>query len=268
MSARDWQKVTRQRHGERTWHHVTNFTFAAGLRHAVLTTSEIARCALAFPVVFGADGAPVALLRVTAPRSIFVSVKGAWRAAVLPEILRLYPFHADVQSDKQGEVTLWVDEASGCVSRDKCGLSFFTPEGLTQDLADIAEAFARRHRDATKLSACYGAMEACRLLAPLTEGENGGEEPAAYRRVDAERLAALTETEMLTLHRNGALGLAQACALSMGHMDWMQRAEARISCAEPSSSKTSKVAGFLAEVGRAQAQDAELFTSASLQAAR
>lgn len=263
MTEGHWHKVTRQRHGARTWHHASDFNFAAGLRHAVLTTSEIARCALAFPVVFDEHSAPAALLRIDAPRSIFVSGKGAWRAAVLPDILRLYPFYAAPHSGAQGELTLWVEEAGGCVSCDTRDLSFFAQDGPAPEMADIAEVFAQRLRAAAKLSNCFKALEACGLLMPMNEGQNGIEEMSDYRCVDTARLSALSDAEVLVLHRARALGLAQACALSMAHVEWMQRAEALIKRAKPAPPETNRVADFLGEIGRAQAKDAELFTNTS-----
>ncbi|MBC7178785.1 MAG: SapC family protein [Roseovarius sp.] len=238
--------LARARHGGWSWLLPgRDMGFARGLRGVPVEMGELAWAAIAFPLVLrrardGALGIEAMLRLGDGPSTPFVGPDGAWRAPCLPRALRHAPF--DTREVGAGRLVLLIDEASPLVRQDRTGQPFFAADGspdpaLAPVQAGLRAAMAER---AATRAACL-AVEAAGLLRPFgPEGERFV--------VDADRFAALDASGVAALHKSGALLLIHAQILSMGHCDWLRRAEGLspdMARARAAPERADRVAGFL-----------------------
>lgn len=223
--------------------------FARGLRGVPVGIGELAQAAIAFPLILrrapgGALGIEAVLRLGDGATTPFVGPGGAWRAPYLPRALHHAPF--DAQDSGAGQLALLVDEASPLLRQDTSGQPFFDAGGAPDpSLAPVQAMLRAAMADRAATAAACLAVEAAGLLRPL---DPEGDPEGARFVVDAERVGALKVSEVAALHQSGALWLIHAQILSMGHCDWLRRAEglppeAAVARSLPDS--TDRVAGFL-----------------------
>lgn len=225
--------VSTARHGTRFWRRFTSYDFARRQRLVPLVLAEIAQAAIALPIVFARmDGGfgPAALLRInpddkTVNETPFVSAEGLWRGNYVPSVLRVYPFAA-VEVDN-GRMALLIDEASGLVTDHPGDERFFTPEGRPDpSLGAVVDFFRHRTASARDTRTACAALDALHLFRPFAPlpGMTAAQCEGLYM-LDADHVAALSEAEILTLHRAQALLLMHAHLVARGHCCWLQGIE-------------------------------------------
>ncbi|GAA4332721.1 SapC family protein [Pigmentiphaga soli] len=132
--------VNKERHANKRIKEITGFGFASRFHIAYVTMHEFARAAAIYPIVFLEDKEkdefrPVVLLGLDAGSNLFVGADGKWDASYVPAIIRRYPF-ALAGTDKEGQFTICIDEASELVS-DTEGAPLFENGEPTQVIENV-----------------------------------------------------------------------------------------------------------------------------------
>lgn len=233
MTQHEMVPVSTARHGTRFWRRFASYDFVRRQRLVPLVLAEIAQAACALPIVFARtdDGlGPVALLRMNpddkaANETPLVSADGLWRGGYVPSALRVYPFTAAEAAD--GRMVLLIDEASGLVTDHPGDERFFTPQGrLDPSLDAVVDFFRRRTASALETRTACAALDALHLFRPFAPlPDMTAAQCEGLYMLDSARVAALSETNILTLHRARALLLMHAHFVAHGHCRWLQSAE-------------------------------------------
>lgn len=225
--------VSMARHGTRFWRRFTSYGFVRGHRLVPLVLAEITQAACALPIVFARtdDGlGPVALLRMSPDdkavnETPLVSTDGLWRGSYVPSALRVYPFAATEAAN--GRMVLLIDEASGLVTDHPGDERFFTPQGRPAPSLDaVVDFFKRRTVSARETRTACAALDALHLFQPFAPlPDMTAAQCEGLYMLDSARVAALSEANILILHRARALLLMHAYFVAHDHCRWLQGAE-------------------------------------------
>lgn len=230
--------LSRDRHATRRWRKPATYGFARARRLVPLVLAETDAAASGMPLVFaqGEDDAlpqPVALLRLHAENSAYVTEDGRWLAPYIPAILRVYPFsarpavHAD--NDAPPRMELLFDEGSGLLSDDARNTRFFDPYGAPSKALDAVIAFFRQYE--ASAAATQTAMQALSrartpdgagLFTPLRHGDTA---LSGLLALDRKAFDTLDNDSFLQLRAAGAIPLAMGHFISKTQIDWLARAE-------------------------------------------
>lgn len=209
-----------------------DWSVASGMNSIAVAVAEFADLATEFPLVFvqvgnaqgGSELMPVAVFGLTAGENLYVEGK-TWRANHLPLLLRMYPFGiAGVEGER---VLLAIDEAWPGWSRTE-GEPLFEagqPTERTTQMADQIGKVAGELRQGVEFARVLsdaGLLMETRFEAKSPDGQTI--QVDGFFSVDADKLAALNDNEVLSLWRSGAMALVHAHQLSLRHMarlaDW------------------------------------------------
>ena len=206
---------------------VTDWSVASRLNAIFVALVEFRDACREFPIVFirtNADGepaqvAPVAVLGVLQQQNLYLE-GGQWKATYLPAVLQTYPFCVG---------RLDADRFAICLDRSWPGLSvdvgapLFTEAGepsevlkSAQEQLERLETEVQRTRLGCDALLRLDILRDMRFDATLPDGRSIGVD--GFLIVDEERLAALSDEQVLDLHRRGLLGLIHAHLTSVGHM--------------------------------------------------
>ena len=208
LSARDLSNVSK-----------LNAFFVAG--------TEFTDACKEYPVVWvnagkGDDGkalvAPIAVFGLKGEQNLCIH-DDAWRVRYVPAMLRLYPFAlARVAAN---EMVVCIDEswlgfgAEGQALFEASG----EPSAFTLDVQKQLENFEQeveRTRLAGVMLVDKGLLRDMRFDATLPDGSKLVVD--GFLTVDEQKMAALTDAELVELARNGLLGLIHAHQISLGNM--------------------------------------------------
>jgi hypothetical protein len=180
-----------------------------------------------FPVVWVNAGKDEAGKMQVAPVAVFglrvgqnLCIEGnAWRVRYVPAMLRLYPFAlARVAAD---EMVVCIDEA--CAGIGSEGQALFDANGepteftkTVQQQLETFESEIERTRMAGALLVEKDLLRDMRFDATLPDGSKLGVD--GFLTIDEQKLAALSDADVLMLSRNGLLGLIHAHQISLGNM--------------------------------------------------
>ena len=180
-----------------------------------------------YPVVWvnagkGDDGkplvAPIAVFGLKGEQNLCIE-GDAWRVRYVPAMLRLYPFAlARVAAN---EMVVCMDESwlgFGSVGQDLFDASG-EPSSFTLDVQKQLENFEQeveRTRLAGVMLVDKGLLRDMRFDATLPDGSKLVVD--GFLTVDEQKMAALSDAELVELARNGLLGLIHAHQISLGNM--------------------------------------------------
>lgn len=211
--------------GTRGWIPARDFAFARDVTCAPLAIWEILRAAQAMPVVLArrADAwTAIAVMGTTGGRNALVAADGRWCAEFVPMSVRLHPFCLDTE----GRLCLVPGIAPAAIGAP--GVLPFLENGQlaprleqarrymsahARGVRSVGRALALLHDRRALLSGDETLARRCRDLAPGTE----------ILVVDAERLAALADGDVLTLFRSGAMRWLHAHLDSLHRLDQLDR---------------------------------------------
>jgi hypothetical protein len=181
-----------------------------------------------YPVVFVKAGerkdgqvqvAPIAVFGLQAGQNLCIQ-NGAWRVRYVPAALRLYPFALARVADDQ--MVVCIDDSWPGFQKDT-GEALFGADGepteFTQGVQQQLESFeneVERTRLACDLLTDKGLLRDMRFDASLPNGTKLAVD--GFLTVDDEKLAALSDADMLQLQRSGLMGLIHAHQISLGNM--------------------------------------------------
>ena len=198
----------------------------AGLNSLFVAAVEFGDVCREYPIVFidagaGEGGktevAPVAVLGLASGENMMLQQGGGWAARYVPALLRGYPFGV-ARVNKDNFVVVF-DAKEGGLSEKEGELLF---DGAGQPTAaldarrNFVEAFereAQRTRAACQRLAELDLLRPMRFDATLPDGTTVSVE--GFRTVDATRMGALTDAQIVELHKNGLLGLIHAHQISL-----------------------------------------------------
>ena len=198
----------------------------AGLNSLFVAAVEFGDVCREYPIVFidagaGEGGktevAPVAVLGLAPGENLMLQQGGGWAARYVPALLRGYPFGV-ARVDKDNFVVVF-DAKEGALA-EQGGEPLFDsagqPTAVLKERHRFVEEF-EREAQRTRL-ACQRLIELdllrpMRFDATLPDGKQVSVE--GFRTVNEERMAALTDAQIVELHKNGLLGLIHAHQISL-----------------------------------------------------
>ncbi|MEK8025371.1 MAG: hypothetical protein RLY78_642 [Pseudomonadota bacterium] len=199
-----------------------------GLNAFFVASTEFADACRDYPVVWvkagtGDDGvpqiAPIAVLGLKAGQNLCLD-GDVWRTRYVPAALRLYPFALARVSPEQVVVVIEPDYPG---FNAQIGEALFDEQGepsaFTRDIQQQLELFEQeveRTRLVGRLLLDKGLLRDMRFDATLPGGEQLSVD--GFLTIDADKLRALPEADVMLLHRNGVLGLIHAHQVSLGNM--------------------------------------------------
>ena len=213
---------------------VTDWSVCAGMNSTFLAATEFGDACREYPVVFVNAGkdeqgqpvvAPIAVLGVSQDENLFVEQK-AWRGRYMPAVLRAYPFCTGRIDNERFAVCL--DSAWSGLS-DSEGQALFTAEGTPSPLLEAAqkqlEAFETEVQRTQLLCRKLVELDVLRdMRIDATFGDGRKHSVDGFLTVEQERMAGLSDAQVLDLHKSGVMGLIHAHWLSLGNMrlllDW------------------------------------------------
>ncbi|HMR71732.1 MAG TPA: SapC family protein [Rubrivivax sp.] len=194
-----------------------------------VSAAEIPSLASEYPIVFikagqddkgQTDYAPIAVLGMAQGENLYVD--GAqWRATRLPSQLAMYPLC--VARVKEDRYAVCLDESWDGVAAEGPGERLFDdaaePTAFTQRMQATLEKIevqVEQTRQVGRRLAALDLLRERRFDATLPDGRKLGVD--GFFMVDEERFKALTDAQVLALHREGVLGLIHAHWISSSHM--------------------------------------------------
>lgn len=199
---------------------------AASLNAVFLTTQEFAEACSDYAIVFvptAGQGqthlAPIAVLGTQAGENLYLEGK-QWRARHVPALLQAYPFAVQRRDTQDWDIV--IDEAWEGWSQSQ-GTALFQPDGSPSETLEhirqslqALEVEVQRTRVLGELLTQHQLLRDMRFEAQASDGQKITLQ--GFLAVDENKLAALSDTAVLALHRSGALGLIHAHQISMRHM--------------------------------------------------
>jgi SapC len=230
-----------------------NLAAAAGLNAFFITAGEFGDVCKEYPILFlraGVDDqgraqvAPMAVFGLGQGENLFHDPSNAqrtWRARYVPAMLRAYPF-AMAPVDKQ-QWAVAIDEAWGGWSQTE-GQALFDAQGEpTPYLVELRGFIERIEQDVERTRQIGIRLMALNLLeekrfdATLPDGSPLKVD--GFLGLNEKRLNALTDAEVLELHRTGIMGLMHAHQISLTNMAWLvERKLAQQAGGTPAASAT------------------------------
>jgi hypothetical protein len=162
--------------------------------------------------------APIAVFGLKAGQNLCVDDTG-WRVRYVPAALRLYPFA--LARVAASEMVMCIDESWAGFGSE--GQALFDADGqpssFTQDVQKQLENFeheVERTRLVGDLLVDKGLLRDMRFDATLPDGSKLGVD--GFLTIDEDKLAKLSDAEIVALNRNGLMGLIHAHQISLGNM--------------------------------------------------
>jgi hypothetical protein len=220
---------------------VTDWSVAARLNAVFIAAAEFGDVCREYPIVFVRAGedeqgrpqvAPVAVLGLSDGENLYLDGP-RWRAMYLPALLRSYPFGIARMDAQRFAVS--IDGGWSGLSETE-GQPLFEPDGTPTDmLKAVHEQLGRIEREVRntrmfcQILFDLDILREMRFDATLPDGNQLGVD--GFLTVDESRLNALSDAQVLELHRTGALSLVHAHWVSLGVMRQLvqRRAEQRAS---------------------------------------
>jgi hypothetical protein len=204
-------------------------TAAADMNAFFVTAAEFGDVCREYPILFLAAGkddsgkpqvAPVAVFGMSQGENLFLKPDGRWDASYVPAMLRAYPF--TMARLAQDQFAVCMDEAWSGFTRGEGNALFDAKGEPTPMLADLRkfieqiEIETERTRLAGQRLMALNLLQPKRFDATLPDGQALVVD--GFLAVDEERLAKLTDAEIVDLQRNGLMGLLHAHQISLANM--------------------------------------------------
>jgi len=208
---------------------VSDWSHTAGMNAVFVTAAECAQVASEYPIVFikagqdpegKVDYAPIAVLGLTQGENLYLDGT-RWRAGILPSQLALYPFCV-ARLDPE-RLAVCIDQAWSGVASSGEGRRLFNDDGEPTELTQRVKSDLERlemqvdhTRTICRRLADLGLLREQRLDATMADGRKLGVD--GFLVVDEDKVKALGDAEVLSLHRDGLLGMINAHWISLSHM--------------------------------------------------
>lgn len=220
--------ISLDRHGTKSFRRYPSYDFASGQVVAPLVAAELGKAAVSYPLAFlreNGQAVLVAVLGIEPGTNLFVGPDGKWAGPYVPAVFRAHPFALAEAED--GRHVLCVNEASGLVLDGPGGEPFFGEDRTpSQPVKEMFDFLRQIHENRVLTARACAPLERLDLLEPwplTVEGDGGPRQVNGLWRISEARLGELADEAFLELRRSGALVLAYAQLMAMGHMPMVER---------------------------------------------
>ncbi len=195
-------------------------SFARGVHLVPALVEEFVHAARELPVVFAEEGqavVPVFVLGLKQGHNAFVTEAGLWSASYIPAYIRRYPY---ILGDVEGQDALLCMDETFSGFNDKAGDRLFDDEGQPSASLNAAMQFAQDFRlAALKTDAFVKRLRELDLLKTVSldvkSPKHGEVKLDGVVIVDENKLKALPDAEVVSLHKSGYLPAIYAHLLSL-----------------------------------------------------
>lgn len=203
--------------------------FAETSNALFIAAGELGQAVREFPVVFVEAGkdeqgrteiAPIVVCGVVKDQNLYVE-HGEWRARYLPAVLRLYPFCIGrVDGDR---FALGMDAQCSALS-ETAGEPLFSATGeASATVRSAFESLQAFDGDCQRTRLMCGRLRDLGLLQPSRFDatlDNGATLTVdGFFTVEEKKFAELPDADIVSLHRDGTLGMVHAHHVSLGHFN-------------------------------------------------
>ncbi|MEI8032178.1 MAG: SapC family protein [Chlorobiaceae bacterium] len=200
------------------------YSFASKAWTILLAAPEFYDAVRQFPVIFTVSPDerifPVALMGLEEDENLFIDDKGNWLGQYIPAYIRRYPF---ITTDgSEGQMTVCIDEEFEGFNLEG-GIPLFEEGEPTEKTKEI-QAFLQDYNLIMDQTAQFGALLKEKELLRQIDAQANLRDGRTYALkgmlvVDEEKLAKLSDTDVLTLFRNGAMPMIHAHLLSLRNLN-------------------------------------------------
>lgn len=220
--------ISFERHGAKFFRRFSSYAFAANETVAPLVGAELGKATTSFPIAFlvqEGGAIPVAVMGIEPGENLFVGTDGRWMGSYIPAAFRAHPFVlAQTQDHRQ---VLCINEASGLVVDDQSGEPFFDADKAPSGpVVKILDFLTKIHENRLLTDRACQTIFRLDLLEPWTitaPGDNGPRNVTGLWRISEGKMSLLKDEVFLELRHTGALALAYAQLMSMGHLSLLER---------------------------------------------
>ena len=165
-----------------------------------------------YPIAFSPDenATPVAILGVRNDENLFLNEDGSWReeAMYIPAYIRRYPFIFS-EMPNGDQLSLCID-LNANVTEENGEQKFFTEDGKPTQLANNALEFCKSYHAAARQTIEFSKWLASSGLlvereAQITAGQNTRINFSGFKIIDEKKLAELSDSQIVDLHKKGWL---------------------------------------------------------------
>lgn len=202
-----------------------DYGFARKCQAAILAATELSAAIKEFPVVFASDKEkyfPVALLGIEQNQNLFVDAENHWTARYIPAFIRRYPFILAQDGEKDGPLTVWIDEAAECFNR-QAGEPLFLGEKNSALLNNKLQFLEDFHAQLDATAAQVKQLVDAGLISEKTAHFSlpGGRVFSldGFLTIDTAKLPQLSQEAVFSLYQTGALSLAFLHLSSLDNLD-------------------------------------------------
>ena len=224
----NYQAISRERHSDKRWERFTNYTFAAADTVVPLTSIELPKAAMSFPISFIAQGdgyVPAAILGLLPGNNLFVTPDWRWIAQYIPAYYRASPFRLLKAED--GQQILCIDENIGLAADKTSGESFFDEAGKpTQAIQDILNFLNQIEQSRLATTSVCSALQKHNLIRPwqvTLKTDSGEQQIAGLFQIDEMAMNQLSGEALLEVRQAGGLPVAYCQLLSMQHLPMLSQ---------------------------------------------
>lgn len=210
-----------------------NFNFARTCQTAILAAVELNQAIKDFPVVFVKENEhflPLAVFALQQNQNLFVDADGQWTARYIPAFIRRYPFVPALGQKPEDPMTVCIDEAAECISKE-AGEPLFV-DGKNSALLDNAIKLLDDYKLQTDVTQVLVKQLAdAGLLSEKTVNLqiNGGPtfNLTGFLTLDTEKMAALTPAAVYELVKSGAMHIAYLHLTSLDNWNYLINLQAK-----------------------------------------
>jgi len=220
--------LDKKKHKELGWVKPDNYMFASKDNSIGLTTFELSKAMMTFPIAFLQSGnsfSPIAILGLREGENLFVDEDGEWIFGYIPVLLRTYPII--LMPQPSGETGLGFIENSGLISGENGMLSFFSKNGeFSKELSEIINIGQVAHNskfDSFLIGEALAKYELCEKWPLIANLRDEKIEITGLWRINQKSLKSLDPTALSELNKLNALTVIFSQLFSMQNLQLFQK---------------------------------------------
>ena len=219
----NYQAVSKSQHQTNKWKRYSNYLFAANDTVAEISTEEIDRAAILYPLAFikTDSGFRLAVVLGLEPgKNIFVDRQGMWSVDYVPALYRAYPFTL-MTAEGSDQLVVCVDADSGLLDSSS-GEDFFAANGeASAPLNKVIEFLLASQKGLQRTRQICDHLDRHGLIEPWPlkiQFKSDVRTISDLYRISTSRLGELSPEELVAIRNTGGLKLAYSQIISIQNM--------------------------------------------------
>lgn len=205
---------------------LTQYSFAKKASIVALAHNEVAIAGMDYPVLFSKESEgiiPVALLSALSDDNVFINTKGNWeKEYYIPYFLKMYPFIIS-PNEEFTQFQVVYDKSSKSISTDKGTIAFVKDAKLTEYGQNFVSLVQGQYSSFEKVKETLSTIDAMGLLEEVELKVPDYTKEKTYLvkgfyAVNAKKVDALSDKDLLKLVKMGGLTIINAQLLSMNNI--------------------------------------------------